>query len=98
MTLLVDTSASRALGFARYVRSVRELVAKLRAKYGDDAAARGHRVRSGHEAIYSGAARGYGDAQDKALVERGAAGASDLGQALAAISAARRADAARASS
>src|SRR6185436_7138455 len=35
VTLLVDTSASRALGFAAYVASVRKLIGGLRARWGD---------------------------------------------------------------
>ena len=35
ITLLVDTSASRALGYAGYIKSVHELATKLRAQYGD---------------------------------------------------------------
>ena len=42
------------------------------------------------ETIYAGAASGFGDAQQKKLVERGAAGASDLGQALAFVAQAAR--------
>src|SRR5204863_9859374 len=42
-----------------------------------------------NERIYSGAASDWGAAQDKKLIERGAAGASDLGQALAALQTSR---------
>src|SRR5204862_2923830 len=35
VTMLVDTSASRALGFAGYVQSIRALIDAMRADYGD---------------------------------------------------------------
>jgi len=81
MTLLVDTSASRGLGFDGYVKSVRALVGKLPADMPLDVFA----FDQDHEQVFSGRAGDWGDAQDKKLVERGAAGASDLAQALAAI-------------
>jgi vault protein inter-alpha-trypsin-like protein len=81
MTLLVDTSASRALGFASYVKSVRAMVGKLPAQMPLEVYA----FDQDNELVFSGRAGDWGDAQDKKLVERGAAGASDLAQALAAI-------------
>ena len=83
LTLLVDTSASRALGFARYAGEVRDLVEALRARYGGqlelEVAAFDQEVRP----IYRGPASGYDGAAHAALVERGAAGASDVGAAVA---------------
>jgi len=94
LTLLVDTSASRALGFAGYVRSIGDLVTALRERYASEPT--GEQVPLGYgdlalrvvafdqetHPIYDGRAADFGDAQLAALFERGAAGASDLGQAL----------------
>ncbi|HVK84963.1 MAG TPA: VIT domain-containing protein, partial [Kofleriaceae bacterium] len=82
MTVLVDTSASRALGFARYAKSVRDMLATLATRYGAGLPVEVIAFDQDTQAIYSGPAGGFGDAQTKALIERGAAGASDLGQAL----------------
>jgi hypothetical protein len=79
VTLLVDTSASRGLGYAKYVHEVRELADKLDAPL--DVVA----FDQDHEAIFHGAAKDFGDAEEKKLLERGAAGASDMGQALASL-------------
>jgi hypothetical protein len=89
ITLLVDTSASRAPGFRRYLDRVRALVAGLAERYDGLTA---EVVAFDQEAcsIYSGPARGFGDAGIAALVERGAAGASDLAQAAAHAPGARR--------
>ncbi len=89
LTLLVDTSASRALGFADYVASIRDLVDGLRTKYGDitlDVVA----FDQDTQVIYQGKAAGYGVAQERALLARGAAGASDLAQAIAAVQSPQR--------
>lgn len=82
MTLLVDTSASRALGYEAYVKSVRSLIGKIATKYGATLPLEVIAFDQDHEAIYKGNAGAWGDAEDKKLVERGAAGASDLAQAL----------------
>jgi len=82
LTLLVDTSASRALGFHRYATTIRELVQGLATRYSGvvvDVLAFDQDVQT----IYSGPASGFGRAQVDALLARGAAGASDLEQALA---------------
>ena len=89
MTILVDTSASRALGYDGYVKQVRTLVGRLGEKY-QGLAVEVRAFDQDSEVIYSGPASGYGDAADKKLIERGAAGASDLGQALALIGEAKR--------
>ncbi|MFN0246172.1 MAG: VIT domain-containing protein [Kofleriaceae bacterium] len=81
LTLLVDTSASRALGFARYANNLRELVQTMASKYQGvsiDVLAFDQDTQS----IYSGPASGFGAAHVQALITRGAAGASDLSQAL----------------
>lgn len=89
MTLLVDTSASRALGFERYVRTLRELVSSLAAKHAG-LAIEVIAFDQDTQSIYAGPATGFADAHLQALIARGAAGASDLGQALAAIKAPRQ--------
>jgi Flp pilus assembly protein TadD len=81
MTLLVDTSASRALGFARYASNLRELVSSLASRYP------GLRIDvvafdQDTQVIYSGPATGFGATHVDAMLTRGAAGASDLSQAL----------------
>ncbi|HEY5926584.1 MAG TPA: VIT domain-containing protein, partial [Kofleriaceae bacterium] len=83
LTLLVDTSASRALGYAAYVASVRALVDAIETKYGAGLPLQVVAFDQDAEAIYAGRAADFGDAHVKKLVERGAAGASDLGQAFA---------------
>ncbi len=83
ITLLVDTSASRGLGYDGYIHDVRALIGKLAARYGAALPLDVIAFDQDHERIFSGRADGWGDAQDKRLVDRGAAGASDLGQALA---------------
>jgi hypothetical protein len=84
MTMLVDTSASRGLGYVDYVRSIRTLVGQMAEKY-KGLAIKVVAFDQDSEVIYDGPAAGYGEAADKKLIERGAAGASDLGQALAAL-------------
>ena len=85
ITMLVDTSASRGLGYEAYVQSVRALVGKLRDRYGVALALDVIAFDQDSEHIFTGRAADWSDVQDKQLVERGAAGASDLGQALASL-------------
>ena len=85
ITMLVDTSASRGLGYEAYVQSVRALIGKLRDRYGAALALDVIAFDQDTEHIFTGRAADWSDAQDKQLVERGAAGASDLGQALASL-------------
>jgi hypothetical protein len=85
ITLLVDTSASRALGYTRYLRSLRELVAALAGSYGGALPIQVIAFDQTSQVIYSGAASGYGDPHDKLLVARGAAGASNLAGAITAL-------------
>ena len=87
VTLLVDTSASRALGFAGYVRSLHALIDGMRARYGDALALQVIAFDQDHQTIFDGKAAGYGAAHDAALLERGAAGASNLGQVIATLGA-----------
>jgi hypothetical protein len=88
--LAVDTSASRALGFTSYVRSIRGLVGELRARYGDPIELQVVAFDQDTQPIFNGSAAGFGEAHELALLERGAAGASDLGQLFATIAGSRR--------
>lgn len=81
MTLMVDTSASRGLGYDSYVKSVRALIGKLPTTMPLDVIA----FDQDREAIFNGKAGEWGNAHDKKLIDRGAAGASDLAQALVGI-------------
>ncbi|HWO19873.1 MAG TPA: OmpA family protein [Kofleriaceae bacterium] len=83
ITLLVDTSASRALGFHAYTGKVRGLIDGVRAKWGDALPLEVIAFDQDAELVFEGRADGFGDAEVRKLLERGAAGASDLGQALA---------------
>ena len=87
LTLLVDTSASRALGFAGYVRSIHDLVDALRTRYGDQIQLRVVAFDQDSQPIFDGLAADYGAAHDAALIARGAAGASNLGQVIATLAA-----------
>ena len=81
ITLLVDTSASRALGFARYVAAIEKLAGDLAATWGKALPLQIVAFDQESELVYAGRAADLRDLRK--LVERGAAGASDLGQALA---------------
>jgi outer membrane protein OmpA-like peptidoglycan-associated protein len=83
VTLLVDTSASRALGFDAYVGKVRKLIGEVRASWGDALPLEVIAFDQDAELVFEGRAADFGDAQVRKLIERGAAGASDVGQALA---------------
>jgi len=81
ITILVDTSGSRALGFAAYAARVQQLVTELATDYGAALPIQVVAYDQVTQSIYDGAA---GDAKiADALVARGAFGASDLAQALA---------------
>ena len=90
LTLLVDTSASRALGFAAYVASIDRLIGELRRRWGDALPLAVVAFDQDSELVFAGRAAAFGQAERQRLVERGAAGASDLGQALAWIAEAPR--------
>ena len=87
VTLLVDTSASRALGFEKYARNVREMIAAMVAKYGDGLQLELIAFDQDSQSLFSGRAVDVGEPQVRALIARGAAGASDLGQAIKALKA-----------
>ncbi len=77
LTLLVDSSGSRALGWKQQVDLVQQLLAALAKQ---NAAIQVNVVAFDQElaTIYSGAASGFGDAQVKALRSRRALGASNV--------------------
>jgi len=83
LTLLVDTSASRGLDFAGYVRSIRTLVTTLRAQYGDELRLQVIAFDQEIQSMFAGTVAEFDDPEEAALIARGAAGASDLGGALA---------------
>ena len=80
VTLLVDTSASRGLGFAGYVKTIHALVSALGASSVEVIA-----FDQDSEQIFDGASNAYGDAEDAKLLARGAAGASNLAQIVAVL-------------
>jgi tetratricopeptide (TPR) repeat protein len=84
LALFVDTSASRAPGFAHYVTRVRSFIHALAARY-PGIAVEVTAFDQESKTVFSGPAEDFGDAEVAALVERRADGASDLGQALAMV-------------
>lgn len=78
LTLLVDSSGSRALGWTQQVTLVRQVLAALPPGLPVSVLA----FDQDTKAVYSGAASGFGDAQAKALRDRLALGASNLELAL----------------
>ena len=85
LTLLVDTSASRAAGFQSYVASIHRLISALRERYGDPLSLQVVAFDQDTQRIFDGLAANYGDAQDATILARGAAGASNLAQAITAL-------------
>ncbi|MBW2459315.1 MAG: AgmX/PglI C-terminal domain-containing protein, partial [Deltaproteobacteria bacterium] len=79
VVMMVDTSASRALGFERQLMLVEGLVAKLEGRTSVVVAA----FDQGIDLIYEGAASGYAAQGTTKLRQRQAFGASDLGEAIA---------------
>ncbi len=82
VTILVDTSASRALGFAASAKEIETLVAELARDYGGALAVQVVAFDQSTASIYDGRADAMTGVA-AALEKRGALGASDLGQALA---------------
>ncbi|HEY2292735.1 MAG TPA: VIT domain-containing protein [Thermoanaerobaculia bacterium] len=80
--VLIDSSASRALGYATQIRAVSDLIAGLRDGAGAatpvGVAAFDQEVVS----IFEGPASGFGETEAQALADRRPLGASDLRQAL----------------
>ncbi len=85
LTVLFDTSASRALGFGAQIERLSALLAELqkRAKHDIDVRVIGFDQDS--EELYRGPSRDFGLRAKAKLLARDALGASDLGQALAFI-------------
>ncbi len=84
LTILVDTSASRAPGFRHYIERVRTLVHDLAARY-DGLTVELVAFDQGIAAMYAGPAKAMGEVEIAAFVERRADGASDLERALASV-------------
>ncbi|MFT3694069.1 MAG: VIT domain-containing protein [Kofleriaceae bacterium] len=82
LTLLVDTSASRAPGFTRYAARVKQLVQELAVAY-PQLVVEIDAFDQDTAQIYKGPAAGFTD--EAALVQRGANGASDLERAVAVV-------------
>lgn len=80
--VLVDSSASRALGYRDQVRAVRELVAALSA-YSPQLEVEVAAFDQETVSLYKGKGKEFGEAAARALADRAPLGASDLGQALA---------------
>nr|MBA3500358.1 hypothetical protein [Deltaproteobacteria bacterium] len=82
ITLLVDTSASRALGFERYLRSVKKLAVDLRTTWGDALPLQVVAFDQDTQLVFDGRIDELGESHMRKLAERGAAGASNVGQAI----------------
>jgi cytochrome c-type biogenesis protein CcmH/NrfG len=82
LTVLFDTSASRALGFGAQIERLGKLVDELQARAGKDFELRVVAFDQSSEAIYKGPASGFGMREQGKLLERGALGASSFEQAL----------------
>jgi tetratricopeptide (TPR) repeat protein len=80
--VLVDTSASRALGFEAELRLVDALVRAIASQGGAGAKVAVGAFDQSVEPIFEGSASEYGQAARDSLLARGALGASDLQQAL----------------
>ena len=80
VVIMVDTSASRALGFEEQLRVLAQLVSKVAEAKGEITVATFDQVV---KPIFEGAAASFGDAQMKAIRAHGALGASDVEKALA---------------
>jgi hypothetical protein len=84
LTVLFDTSASRALGFERQVERLGETIAALR-RAGEDFDLRLLAFDQDTHEVYDGKASGFGGPHLAAVIKRGAFGASDLERALVAV-------------
>lgn len=81
LAVLFDTSASRALGLQQQVALLRALLAEAR-KQGLDFPLRVLAFDQETVDVYDGPAQGFGEAQERLLLDRGALGGSNLEQAL----------------
>ncbi|MBL8949044.1 MAG: hypothetical protein JNK45_38090 [Myxococcales bacterium] len=89
LTILFDTSASRALDFDGQIDRLGALVGEL-ARRKPDTALRVIGFDQSAELVFDGPASGFGPTQLDILRKRGALGASDLGVGLAAVTKAAR--------
>ncbi|MCY1055926.1 AgmX/PglI C-terminal domain-containing protein [Nannocystis sp. SCPEA4] len=87
LTVLFDTSASRALGFDRQIRRLADVLKNMREQSGEDFPLRVVCFDQTTETVYSGPASGFGQAQLERIASRRALGASDLAGALTAVAA-----------
>ena len=85
LTVLLDTSASRALDFDRQLASLVGLLESLRQQTGEDFTLRVVCFDQTTAEIYTGPASGFGTREIERISTRRALGASDLRQALAAV-------------
>jgi tetratricopeptide (TPR) repeat protein len=83
MTILVDTSASRTLGFASTAAQLDKMIGELRRRHGDELRLQVVAYDQETQLMYAGRAADWGAKAKQAVLDRGAAGASDLGQAIA---------------
>ncbi len=82
LTVLIDTSASRALGFGEQIAAFESLLAELRKSGAGDPTVTIAAFDQDVAPLYTGKASGIGDSVRKRLLERRALGASDLERAL----------------
>jgi len=87
LTVLFDTSASRALDFDRQLANLLGLLAGLRDETGEDFALRVLCFDQSAAEVYSGPVSGFGPTQLQRISARRALGASDLRRGLAAAAA-----------
>ncbi len=83
LTILVDTSASRTLGFAATVAHLDSMVEQLRKRRGDALRLQVLAYDQETQLMFAGRVADWNAKAKQALLDRGAAGASDLGQAIA---------------
>jgi len=83
LTILVDTSASRTLGFAAAVAKLDDMIGQLRKKHGDGLKLQVVAYDQDTQLVFAGRAAEWSAKAKQPLLDRGAAGASDLGQAIA---------------
>ncbi|MCY1066616.1 AgmX/PglI C-terminal domain-containing protein [Nannocystis sp. RBIL2] len=87
LTVLFDTSASRALGFDRQLRRLADVLKSMREETGGDFSLRVVCFDQATEEVYDGPASGFGQAQLERIASRRALGASDLAGALTSLAA-----------
>ena len=81
-TILLDTSASQAVGFPERVHRLRSLIAALAARAGRDIPVEILGFDQEQVRLYKGPGSGFGDPQIAGVIARGALGATDPASAL----------------